>query len=107
MTVKHLFALSLGFGAVFFLSQQSHSQEQPQNCAPHADVLDHLANSFSESRRAIGLNSNNTVMELFASESGSWTIIITLPSGMTCLAAAGEGFESISNEGLPQVGEQV
>jgi len=107
MTPKHMLALSLGFGAVIFLTQQAQAQNQPQNCAPRAVVLDHLAKNFGESRRAVGLNANNSVMELFASENGSWTIAITMPNGVTCLAAAGEGFTDTSDEGLPPRGEPV
>jgi len=106
MTPKHLFALSLGFGAVLFLTQQAQAEQQPQ-CAPRDVVLEQLAGAYGESRRAIGLNANNTIMELFASEAGSWTITITLPNGLTCLAAAGEAFEDTSAEGLPPQGEQV
>ncbi|MGV6813089.1 MAG: hypothetical protein ACWA47_12625 [Brevirhabdus sp.] len=107
MTPKHMMALSLGFGAVILLTQHAQAQDRPRNCAPRASVLEHLASNFGERRRAIGLNANNTVMELFASETGSWTITITLPNGLTCLAAAGQAFEDTVDEGLPPVGEQV
>ena len=40
------------------------------------------------------------VVEVFASdESGTWTIVITLPNGMTCLVAAGNAFQDV--EGTP------
>lgn len=106
MTTRHLFALSLGFGAVILLTQAAQAQEQRQ-CAPRDIVLAQLAENYGESRQAIGLNSNNTVMEVFASEGGSWTITITMPNGLTCLAAAGEAYQDVSDEGLPPAGDQV
>ena len=57
-----------------------------------------LATKYGETRRSIGLAANNTVMELFASPTGSWTITVTLPEGMTCLMASGQGFETIAEE---------
>lgn len=70
------------------------AQQQPR-CAPRAQVLDVIESRFRESRRAIGLTGSQTVMELYASEgSGSWTILVTLPNGLTCLVAVGTGFEA-------------
>ena len=35
------------------------------------------------------------VIEVFASEeTGSWTILLTSPQGLTCLMAAGEAYET-------------
>ncbi len=33
------------------------------------------------------------VIELFTAESGSWTILITMPGGVTCMMGSGEGWE--------------
>jgi hypothetical protein len=69
--------------------------QQQARCAPRAQLLDMIQNRFDETRRAIGLTGSQTVMELYASEtSGSWTILVTLPNGMTCLVAAGSAFEA-------------
>lgn len=64
------------------------------NCARREQVVEQLANRYGETRQSIGLASNNAVMEVFASpETGSWTITMTLPSGLTCLLASGQAFE--------------
>ena len=69
------------------------AQQQPR-CAPRAQVLDVIESRYRESRRAIGLTGSQTVMELYASEAtGSWTLVVTLPSGLSCLVASGQGFE--------------
>jgi hypothetical protein len=68
-------------------------------------VIKTLAERYAETRRSIGIAANNMVMEIFAAtESGTWTITVTTPQGMTCLVASGQGFEAI-NEALPPVGE--
>ncbi len=74
---------------------------QSGNCAPHALVVERLAAGYGESRQSIGVGSNNTVVEVFASlETGTWSITVTQPGGPTCLVASGEAFQVLA-EGLP------
>ncbi len=73
-----------------------------QNCAPRAAVIEQLAGKYGESRQAIGIASQGRVVEVFASEeSGSWTITVTLPSGLTCLVSAGDAFELLTEDLQP------
>lgn len=75
-----------------------------QTCAPRAAVLQHLSDNFGETRQSIGMAEQGRVVEVFANtDSGSWTITVTLPNGMTCLVAAGESFEVLA-EDLPPAG---
>lgn len=87
-----LFALSFGFAALI-PAIRAHAQPQ---CAPRDDVIAHLATHYAETRRGIGIAANDTVLEIFASDTGSWTIVITTAQGLTCLVASGEGFETIA-----------
>jgi hypothetical protein len=44
----------------------------------------------------MGLSSTGSMLEVLTSPAGiSWTIITTLPNGMSCLVAAGENWESM------------
>ncbi len=89
-----LFAVSLGFGALVLAAPLV--QAQPANCGPRAQVLAEIALRHGESRRAEGLASIDAVVEIFASETtGSWTITLTLPTGLTCMLAAGAAYESL------------
>ena len=75
--------------------------QQTGPCAPHDVVVERLASGYGESRQAIALGANNSVVEVFASEeSGSWTITVTMPGGPTCLVASGQAFEMVA-EALP------
>lgn len=77
------------------------------NCAPRQMVVDRLAGKFGETRQAMGLGANNAVVEVFASEtSGSWTITVTSASGMTCLVASGQAYETLT-EILPPPGDDM
>lgn len=74
-------------------------------CADHAVVVERLADGYGESRQSIGLASNNSVVEVFASpETGTWTITVTTPGGPTCLVASGHAFEVLA-EALPNTDE--
>ena len=82
------------------------AQAQTPRCAPRATVVEQLSTRYGESRQVVGLNANNTMMELFASvETGSWTITITGPNGTSCIVAAGQSYEAVAEQlrpaGLP------
>ncbi|MEB3418412.1 hypothetical protein ACFSDD_15900 [Salipiger marinus] len=67
---------------------------QTPACAPRDQVVDQLARRYGEVPQSIGLGSDNAVMEVFASaETGTWTITVTTPAGLTCLLASGQAFE--------------
>lgn len=87
------FALSLGFAGLILASQALHAAPQ---CARHDRVITVLADTYGETRSSIGLNGSDQVMEVFTNpETGSWTILITLPAGDACLIASGTGYEAV------------
>lgn len=98
MTRMH-FALSLGFLGLIPATQ---AMANPQ-CGPRDRVIAHLAEEFDETRRGIGLAANGTVMEIFAAQDGSWTVLVTTAEGMSCLLASGQGYEALTEE-LPARG---
>lgn len=93
-------ALSLGLGAA--LVTAGSALAQPRNCADRESVVERLAEGYGESRQSIGIGANNSVVEVFAStETGTWTITVTMPNGMTCLVASGQSFERLDEELTP------
>jgi hypothetical protein len=80
---------------------------QPRNCGEREKIVAALAEKYQEPRQSIGIAANNSVMEVFANtESGTWTIAVTLPNGLTCIVADGQAFESL-NEALPPDGDDA
>jgi len=97
MTKNRFFALSLILGGVLLAAQAV--QAQPASCAARAVVIDRLQSRFGESRQGMGLGRNNAVVEIFASaDTGTWTILVTLPNGMSCLVASGESWERVAEQ---------
>ncbi|WP_457774734.1 hypothetical protein [Phycobium rhodophyticola] len=81
--------------------------QSARNCAPRDMVVRRLAEKYKETRQSMGLGANNAVVEVFASaESGTWTITVTMPNGVTCLVASGQAFEALA-EALPAMGNDA
>ena len=81
--------------------------QQQRNCGPRDLVVTRLAEGYGETRQSMGLGANNAVVEVFASdETGTWTITVTTPNGMTCLVASGQAFEELA-EALPAKGNDA
>jgi len=69
---------------------------QSAACSTRDEVLKRLSSEYSEAPVAMGIASNGGVVEFLSAPAGqSWTIILTLPSGLSCLIAAGESWESV------------
>lgn len=94
---------SLAFLGALFLGlsassppAQAQTQAQAQSmCGNRADVINGLEKSHSEQPVSMGLTNNGSVVEVLASDDGSFTIITTHPNGMSCLMAAGDVWETL------------
>ena len=65
-------------------------------CNTRDYVLDLLSDKYSEAPIAIGVANNGGLVEVLATGDGdTWSIIITTPQGMSCLVAAGEGWQAL------------
>jgi hypothetical protein len=71
----------------------TETEPEMEICGPRADVVAQLDGQFAESQKAIGLLGEEAVMEVFVSDHGSWTILTTDVNGVSCLVAAGEGWD--------------
>lgn len=82
--------------AAAILAVPAAAQAQGQNCTTRDKVIESLASKYGESRQSIGMAPKGRVVEVFAShETGTWTITITMPNGMTCLVASGQSYEAL------------
>lgn len=104
---KQLLALTFAVGSMLIVAQSAHAQAR-NNCGQRAAIVDRLANTYGETRQSMGLGANNAVVEVFASqESGTWTITLTMPSGMTCLVATGQAYETLTEDLASLTGDEV
>lgn len=63
-------------------------------CDVRKNLLAKLHRGYDETPVASGLASTGNVVELLISAGGTWTIIITRPNGITCIAAAGQDWQN-------------
>lgn len=84
-------ALALILSVSFLAVPAQANNHNP--CDPRKVVLDELLQDYGETPTAIGITSNGKVLEVLVSKSGSWTIIISTPSGFTCWGITGENWE--------------
>ena len=100
-----LFTIFMAIG--FLMSIYATPAEAQANCVPRRVMVEQLWDQYGETRRSIGLSGHSALVETFANDqSGSWTIVVTTPDGLTCLVASGQAFELLNDE-LPQAGDDT
>ncbi|RMC37579.1 hypothetical protein [Paracoccus alkanivorans] len=61
-------------------------------CLPTQQIHTQLADTYHENRVMAGLNNAGAIIELWASVDGSWTVLLTLPDGMSCVMDTGHDY---------------
>jgi len=88
--------LSVPVGIFAALATPQSVVAQGQQCGQRAEVVALLEQTYREARQGAGLARENMVVELYASaETGTWTILVTLPNGVSCLVASGTDWEGV------------
>ncbi len=83
------FAMVLLLGAML-VSRPANAQEL---CLLRADAVTQLNGKYKEQVVGRGLVEDGRAMfELFVSESGTWTVVVTDTKGRSCLVGGGEGW---------------
>jgi hypothetical protein len=72
--------------------------EAQTQCGPHRRIVDVLAGKYGEAPKAIGSVSRNHFMEVYVSETGSWTFLVTSADGDSCIVASGGDWEDVPFE---------
>ena len=65
---------------------------QEQVCGERNMIVHQLETKHGEFRQSAGLQDNMIVVEVFASEQGTWTILFTKPTGISCFMAVGKAW---------------
>jgi len=64
-------------------------------CLARENLITQLSLQHGEVLTARGLVNDGMVMELLVSTEGNWTILISRSDGISCVAATGEGWQTI------------
>jgi hypothetical protein len=77
------------------LASASSAPAQNQ-CAARNDIIRQLDTQYGEKPAAIGQVDQQSVIEVYVSDQGTWTIIVSGTDGGSCILASGEGWDSNS-----------
>lgn len=86
-------AMILSLFTLAALAAPAMAQQQPMACAERSALLGELKDKYSESAQGVGLTGNGAVMELLTSDKGTWSLIVTMPNGKSCLIATGDEWQ--------------
>jgi hypothetical protein len=87
--------------AAALLAAGTASTQAQQNCGPHGDLVAHLGDRYQERQLGYGTVGNFAIMEIYVSDTGTWTVIVTDVAGKSCIVAAGEAWETTIAAILP------
>ena len=82
--------LRFAFAALLLFPAAASAQQLP--CSARERVLSLVIDQRGEARLATGRAARGATIDLFAAESGTWTLVLNLPDGRSCLLANGNGF---------------
>ncbi len=73
--------------------------EAGEVCGPYDFLTDFLHQRYEERAVVFGLPSNGkSYMEIWASDAGTWSVLVVAPNGLTCVIHSGRDFELIKDE---------
>ena len=87
-----LIALAAGF---IVLTAPAVAHAQFAMCGARAQIVEQLKTKYKEAPQAVGIVFDNGVAELFVSEKGTWTMLMTLAGGKSCIIAAGHSWDAV------------
>lgn len=64
-------------------------------CADHDDLLARLSKVYDELPTALGVTETGNLVEVVSAANGSWTIVVTVPEGRSCIVAVGDAWQTI------------
>ena len=90
----------LGIAVAACLAAMPATAAQVGPCGKRADILRELTANYGEVPVAAGLNDQGNLVELLISADGAtWTVMISSPAGVSCLAASGENWTPVERQG--------
>jgi len=81
------------FSAAFFVPATGGAFALP--CVPREAVFDKLRESYAEVPAFRGVTASGALLEVLVGPSGSFTVFLTRPDGLTCPVATGEGWRDV------------
>ena len=75
-----------------------------RHCAERDTLGGFLERTYHEHRDALGVTPSGHLVELFVSDKGSWTLVLSMANGISCIISSGQGWQ---DELAPESGPQA
>ena len=66
-------------------------------CAKRDQYVEFLKRNRNETQEKVEVVSERTVLEFFVSPAGTWTVLTTSSTGLSCLARTGDGLAKFAS----------
>ncbi|MGI9414387.1 MAG: hypothetical protein ACR2PM_12000 [Hyphomicrobiales bacterium] len=91
--MKTLMKMAMVLAPVAAMTFSTVPANAQKRCVAHDGAVKQLAKKYKEQVVGRGLaKGNKTMVELFVSKKGSWTLVATNTKGASCVVAAGENW---------------
>lgn len=88
---KYILAMAVVFGGAALAPPV---QAQNARCLPRDVLVQTLETKYSESLTGGGLQSAQQLVEIWSSQSGSFTVFVTRADGFACIMATGQAWQT-------------
>jgi len=78
---------------------QMVKSDPASRCAPRDRIAKVLHQKYQERQSAFGVIGSAAVIEIYTSEKGGWTILRTSRANISCILAAGHGYQAVKRKG--------
>jgi hypothetical protein len=88
--------IALFTAAIAIVAASSPAASETEGCSARAEIVNYLSSEIQEAPVAIGMTNDGRLLEILSSRAGgSWTMLVTLPNGISCPVAAGENWQDM------------
>ena len=100
MTIFRKTLISLiGMAIVLTIVGGSLARAATSKCGDRTKLIEVLKSRYKEVPVALGLSEKSTeAFEIFASDKGTWTVMMTMSNGKTCVMAAGHSWQNLPKQ---------
>lgn len=64
-----------------------------EKCGEREAILEHLEGKYGEVVKHVAVTGKGALVEWMVAPGGSWSMLLTIPGGATCLMSSGEGWQ--------------
>lgn len=89
--------------ALFVATVTASADAAVRHCAERDTLGGFLEQTYHEHRDALGVTPSGHLVELFVSDRGSWTLVLSMANGISCIISSGQGWQGgLAREAGPQ-----